>query len=172
MDGLLAAFTLFHVALSLIGIVSGFVVLGGMFKSKRLDGWTALFLITTTATSVTGYFFPFHGFKPSYAVGAIALIFLGLAIYARYSRKMNGSWRWIYVIAAMIGQYLNVFVLVVQLFEKIPALHALAPTQAEPPFAITQAAVMLAFVALTGMAARCFHPEHQPVSRSAQSVTA
>ncbi len=166
MDALLAAFTLFHVAISLIGIFAGFVVLNGLFKARRLDRWTALFLTMTTATSVTGYFFPFHGFKPSYVVGAISLFFLALAIYARYGRKMNASWRWIYVITAMIGQYLNVFVLLAQLLQRCRRLKALAPTQSEPPFAITQLVVLLLFIVLTVFAVRKFHPQPGAASRA------
>ena len=126
MNGL-AAFTLFHVAISLVGIFAGFVVAVGLLTSKRLDGWTAIFLVFTVATSVTGFFFPFHGFKPSYVVGAISLLILLAAIVARYSRRMVGPWRWIYVVTAMIALYLNVFVLIVQSFMKVPALKALAP---------------------------------------------
>ena len=109
MNGL-AAFTLFHVAISLVGIFAGLIVAVGLLTSKRLDGWTAIFLVFTVATSVTGFMCPFHGFKPSYVVGAISLLILLVAIVARYSRRMAGPWRWIYVVTAMIAFYLNVFV--------------------------------------------------------------
>jgi hypothetical protein len=110
-------------------------------------------------TSVTGFFFPFHGFTPPYAVGAICLVVLGLAIFARCRRQLAGPWRWLYVISAMIALYLNVFVGVVQAFLKIPALHAIAPTQTEPPFQITQLVTLALFVLLTIIAAIRFRPE-------------
>lgn len=149
----LAAFTLFHVAISLVGIFTGFVVAFGLLTSRRFDGWTATFLVATVATSVTGFLFPFHGFKPSYVVGLISLLILSIAIFARYSRRMAGSWRWIYVVTAMIGLYLNVFVLIVQAFMKVPTLKALAPTQSEPPFAVTQLVALAMFVVLAVVAA-------------------
>ena len=158
MDGL-AAFTLFHVAISLVGIFTGFVVAAGLLTSKRLDGWTATFLIFTVATSATGFMFPFHGFKPSYVVGAISLLILLTAIVARYSRRMAGPWRWIYVVTAMLAFYLNVFVLIVQSFMKVPALRALAPTQSEPPFKLTQLVVLAIFVVLTVVASIRFRIE-------------
>lgn len=146
---ILHVYTVFHVIISLVGIVTGFVVLFGLLAGKRLDGWTKWFLITTVATSVTGFFFPFHGFTPAYAVGGISLVVLGLAIFARYRQHLAGAWRLIYVIGAMIALYLNVFVLIVQSFLKIPALHALAPTQTEPAFQRTQLIVLVLFFVLT-----------------------
>jgi hypothetical protein len=144
----LAAFTLVHVAISLIGIFSGFVVVFGMLGAKRMDGWTALFLTTTVLTSVTGFLFPFHKFLPSHGVGIISLILLTIAIYARYPRDLAGGWRSAYVSTAVISLYLNVFVLIVQMFLKVPALKAIAPTQTEPPFKIAQLAVLLLFILL------------------------
>ncbi len=158
MNGL-AAFTLFHVAISLVGIFAGFIVAAGLLTAKRLDGWTAIFLVFTVATSVTGFMFPFHGFKPSYVVGGISLLILLVAIVARYSRRMAGPWRWIYVVTAMIAFYLNVFVLIVQSFMKVPALRALAPTQTEPPFKLTQLVVLAIFVVLTVVASIRFRIE-------------
>lgn len=158
----LAAFTLFHVAISLVGIVAGFIVAFGMLSAKRLDGWTTIFLTTTVATSVTGFLFPFHGFKPSYIVGILSLLALAPCIFARYQRHLAGHWRLIYVITAMIALYFNVFVLIVQSFMKVPALHALAPTQSEPPFALTQLAALLLFVALTVTASLRFHLSAMP----------
>src|SRR4051794_19837176 len=105
-----STFTLLHVALSLIGIFSGFVVAFGLLKAKRLDGWTALFLATTVATSVTGFGFPFDHFLPSHGVGVISLVVLAVAILARYALHLAGAWRWIYAVSAMIALYLNVFV--------------------------------------------------------------
>jgi hypothetical protein len=130
-----------------------------MLGGKRLDGWTKWFLITTVATSVTGFFFPFHDFTPAYAVGAISLVLLGLAIFARYRQQLAGAWRWIYVVTALMALYLNVFVGVVQSFLKIPALHAMAPAQTEPPFKFTQLVVLALFVVLAIVAAVRFRDE-------------
>jgi hypothetical protein len=155
----LSTFTTVHVIISLIGIVSGFVVLFGMFSSKRLDGLTGLFLLTTVLTSVTGFGFPFEHLLPSHKVGIISLVVLAIAILARYSFHMVGKWRWIYVVTAVLALYLNVFVLVVQSFRRVPALHAMAPTQSEPPFAIAQGIALVIFIVLTIFAVKKFHPE-------------
>lgn len=144
-----STFVLVHVVISLIGIASGLLVAFGLLAGKRLDRWTALFLASTVATSVTGFPLPADRILPSHIVGAISLVVLAIAYYARYSRQLSGAWRRTYVVTAMIALYLNVFVLVVQLFLKVPELHALAPTQSEPPFAITQGVVLLLFVVLT-----------------------
>jgi hypothetical protein len=151
------AYTLVHVVLSLIGIVSGFVVLFGMFNAKRLDRWTALFLITTALTSLTGFGFPFHGLLPAHKLGILSLVVLAIAVLARYVLHLSGHWRWIYVVTAQLALYFNVFVLVVQAFEKVPALKRLAPTQSEAPFLIAQLVVLAAFVAVTIAAVRRFH---------------
>ena len=156
---ILQIYTIIHTLISLVGIFTGFVVLFGLLAGKRLDGWTKWFLITTVTTSVTGFFFPFHGFTPAYPVGAISLVVLGFAIFARYRRQLAGPWRWVYVIGAMIALYLNVFVGVVQAFRRVPALHALAPTQTEPPFAMAQLVVLALFVVLTIIALIRFRPE-------------
>ena len=156
---ILHIYTIVHTLISLAGILSGLVVMFGMLGGERLDGWTKWFLITNVLTSVTGFFFPFRGFTPAYAVGAICLVVLGLAIFARYRRQLAGPWRWLYVVGAMIALYLNVFVAVVQAFLKIPALHAIAPTQTEPPFQITQLVTLGLFVVLTIIAAIRFRPE-------------
>ncbi len=148
-----------HVALSLIGIASGFVVLLGLLGAKRLDGWTAVFLTTTVATSATGFFFPFHGFTPAIGVGVLSLVILGLAVHARYIFHLRGAWRRIYVVAAVIAQYLNVFVLVVQLFQKVPSLQAMAPTQSVPPFLVAQLFVLIMFVVLGIAGANRFRVE-------------
>ena len=155
----MSTFTSVHVVLSLIGIFSGFIVMFGLLAGKRLDGWTAVFLVTTVLTSVTGFFFPFHGFLPSHGVGIISLLVLAVAIFARYGRHLAGGWRRTYAITAMIALYLNVFVLIVQAFRKVPALEAVAPTQSEPPFKITQLVVLLIFIALTIAAAIRFRSE-------------
>jgi hypothetical protein len=148
----LATFTLIHVLISLAGIGSGFTVIYGMLVGKRLDKWTAVFLATTVATSATGFFFPFHGFKPSYVVGILSLLVLAAAIFARYSRQMAGGWRLAYVITSVIALYFNVFVLVVQAFAKLPPLKGLAPTQTEQPFKVAHLALLVIFVAV-GVAA-------------------
>jgi hypothetical protein len=152
----LTIFTIVHVIISLIGIFSGFVVLAGLLSARRFDGWTAIFLTSTVLTSVTGFFFPVHHFMPSHGVGILSLLLLPVAIYARYGRNLAGHWRWGYVVTAMLALYLNVFVLVVQLFLKVPALKAIAPTQSEPPFKVAQLTILLAFVALTIVATRRF----------------
>jgi hypothetical protein len=143
-----ATFTLVHVVLSLVGIISGLVVVFGMLAGRRLDGLTALFLATTAATSVTGFGFPFDHLLPSHKVGIISLVMLAIAVLSRYLFHMERAWRWIYVITAVIALYLNVFVLVVQLFEKVPALRAMAPHQLEPPFLVAQLVVLVLFIVL------------------------
>jgi hypothetical protein len=155
----LSAFTLFHVVLSLIGIAAGLVVVFGWLNSKHSSGWTALFLATTVLTSVTGYFFPTDRILPSHIVGALSLVVLAIAIVALYAYRLARSWRWIYVVSATIALWFNVFVLVAQAFAKISSLHALAPTQSEPPFAIAQGAVLIIFIALGILAVRRFHPD-------------
>jgi hypothetical protein len=155
----LHTFTLVHVLLSLAGLASGLVVVIGLLKGRRLDGWTAFFLATTVATSATGFLFPVDHVLPSHIVGVISLVVLALAIVARYPFHLAGAWRRVYVIGAVLALYLNAFVGVVQAFMKIPALKALAPTQAEPPFAIAQILVLALFVALGTFAVLRFRPQ-------------
>lgn len=157
---LLALLTIVHVAISLGGIVAGLFVLIGLLSGTPHERWTAPFLATTVATSVTGFFFPVSRFLPSHGAGIISLLVLAVAIYARYSRRLAGRWGKVYAVTAITALYLNVFVAVVQSFLKIPALTALAPTQTEPPFKITQAAVLLLFVAFAVIAA--FRSRSQP----------
>jgi hypothetical protein len=152
----LATFTLVHVLISLVGIFSGLVVLFGMIGGKHLNRWTAVFLTFTVATSVTGFFFPFTHLLPSHKVGMISLGILVFAIYARYMKHLAGPSRWIYVVTAVMALYLNAFVAVFQSFEKVPALHAAAPTQSEPPFLIAQIVVMAIFIALGTFAVKKF----------------
>jgi hypothetical protein len=149
----LRIFTAVHVIISLVGIVSGFVAIAGLLARKRMNGWNALFLASTVATSVTGFFFPVHRFMPSHGVGIVSLLVLPVAIVARYRHGLVGHWRVAYVTAGMFALYLNVFVLVAQSFAKVPALKALAPTQSEPPFLVAQLIVLAAFAALTVIAA-------------------
>jgi hypothetical protein len=153
-----AAFTQFHVILSLIGIVSGIVVALAMLSANRVPVLTAIFLLTTLATSVTGFMFHFASFGPPEIIGALSIVILLIAILALYSYKLAGRWRWIYVATAMVALYLNVFVGVVQAFQKVAFFHALAPTQTEPPFAVVQGIVLIAFVVLGIAAAKKFHP--------------
>jgi hypothetical protein len=129
-----------------------------MLGSQRMGGLTAVFLITTILTSVTGFMFPFNGVMPSHIVGGISLVVLAIALGALHVFGLRGAWRWVYVVTAVIALYFNVFVLVAQGFQKIGALHALAPTQSEPPFAIAQIIVLALFVWVGFLAVRRFHP--------------
>ena len=149
-------FTLIHVVISIVGILSGLVVLGGLIAGARLEGWAALFLATTALTSITGFGFPAPTVSPAQVVGALSLIVLAVCVAARYWMKLARGWRMAYVMTAVVATYLNVFVLVVQLFVKTPALAQLAPTQQEPPFALTQALVLALFVWLGWAAVRGF----------------
>jgi hypothetical protein len=152
------AFTFFHVAISLIAILSGLMVLYGLLTAKRMRGMTLLFLVTTVATSVTGYFFHRDHIMPSHIVGGVSLLFLCAAIVALYTFRLRGVWRVVYVVSAVASLYLNVFVLVAQAFGKIAFLHALAPNGSEPPFIIVQVIVLAAFVILGFAAVRRFRP--------------
>jgi hypothetical protein len=152
------AFTLLHVVITLVAIGSGLIVVGGMFASHKLPGTTALFLFTTALTSVTGFLFPIRGFTPALGVGILACVILAVALFALYKEHLVGAWRWIYVITALVSLYLNVFVLVAQSFMKVSALNALAPTQSEPPFAITQAVVLVIFILIALIAVVKFRP--------------
>src|SRR2546430_4637910 len=159
---IMKTFTLLHVLISLAGIFSGFVVLFGLVAGKQRDGWTKFFLATTVATSVTGFFFPFHGLTPAIVVGIISLAALAVALFARYARHLAGAWCKTYVFSAVLALYLNVFVLIAQSFLKIPALKEIAPTQNDPPFKFTQLVVLVAFITLGIVAASRFRGE--PVS--------
>ena len=147
------AFTILHVIITLVAIG-----VGGMFASNRLPVTTALFLFTTALTSLTGFLFPIHGFTPALGVGIVACVILAVALIALYKEHLVGAWRWIYVITAVVSLYLNVFVLVVQSFVKVSALNALAPMQTEPPFVVTQAAVLAIFVLIALIAVIKFRP--------------
>lgn len=140
--------TFVHVVLSLIGIASGLVVLLGLLGNQRLETWTTIFLVTTVATSVTGFMFPFTRLLPSHVVGIISLVVLAIAIYARYPAHLSGRWSGAYAATATAALYLNVFVLVAQLFMKVPALAAMAPTQSEAPFVVAQSVVLVVFAVL------------------------
>ncbi len=151
-------FLFVHVALSLIGIATGLLVLLGLLNGNRMNTLTAVFLATTLATSLTGFGFPFQGFTPALGVGILSCIVLAAAIAARYTFRLAGLWRAVYVVAAMVALYFNVFVLVVQAFQKLPALHALAPNGNEPPFAVAQGVVLVFFVVASVFALKRFHP--------------
>src|SRR5438552_13344333 len=125
---ILQIYTIIHTLISLIAILTGLVVVFGMLAGNRLDGWTKWFLTTAVLTTVTGFFFPFHGFTPAIGLGIISLPFLAITILARCSRHLAGAWRWIYVIGAVICLYFNFFVLVVHLFEKLTVLYSFVAT--------------------------------------------
>jgi hypothetical protein len=148
-----------HVGLSLIGIVSGLIVLYGLLTGQALGGWTAVFLATTILTSATGFPLAPFGFDPPRAIGILSLILLAIAVGAYYLFHLAGLWRWVYVVTAMAALWLNCFVLVFQGFLKVQALHDLAPTQSEPPFLVAQGAVLILFLVLGLVALRKFHPK-------------
>jgi len=151
--------TIVHVLLSLVGIGSGFIVIRGLIGSQKLESWTVVFLATTVATSVTAFMFPFGGITPGIVLAMISLVALAITIAARYKFHLLGGWRAAYVIAAVLAQYLNFFVLIVQCFQKIPSLRALAPTQSEPPFAIAQLVALIAFLVLGVLSTLRFRPQ-------------
>ena len=153
-----SAFTTLHVIISLIGIVTGIVVVLGMLGGRTLGGWTAIFLATTVLTSATGFLFPFTKLLPSHVLGIISLVVLAAAVLALYVFRLDGPWRWIYVAGAVLALYLNAFVAVVQAFQKLAFLQPLAPTQAEAPFIVAQVAVLAIFAALGVLAVKRFHP--------------
>jgi hypothetical protein len=155
---ILHIYTILHILISLVAIFTGFVVLFGLLAGKNLDGWTKWFLITAVATTVTGFFFPFHGVTPAIKLGIISSVVLAVTIYARYGKHLAGAWRWIYAVGAVLTLYFNVFVAIVQSFEKIPALNALAPTQTEQPFKLSQLSVLGLFIVLGFVAAIRFQP--------------
>lgn len=154
----LGAFTAFHVAISLVAIMAGFVVVFNMLGGTSSQRWTATFLWLTLATSVTGFMFPFNGFTPAFGTGVVAILVMIPTLIAIYGKKLVGFWRPTYVVGAVISLYLNFFVLIVQSFLKIPALNALAPTQKEPPFAIAQGLALVLFIGLGIAAVRKFRP--------------
>jgi hypothetical protein len=159
----LATFVLVHVVISLVGVASGLVVMFGLLGSNRMSGLTALFLVTTILTSATGFLIPplvSEKLLPSHIIGLLSLVLLAIACFALYVQKLSGAWRWVYVLTAMISLYLNVFVLVIQSFLKVPALHALAPSvpPSEPPFAIVQGIVLVFFAIVIIGAIRRFRP--------------
>jgi hypothetical protein len=153
-----SAFTTLHVIISLIGIITGFIVVYAMVHDKESRLWTAVFLGTTVLTSVTGFLFPFAAVKPPHIFGVISLAVLAVTVAALYRYHLAGAWRWIYVTSALFALYLNTFVGVVQSFQKWAPLTRLAPTQAELPFLLAQAVLAAIFVWLGILAVRRFHP--------------
>ncbi|MEA2913888.1 MAG: hypothetical protein QOJ15_5969 [Bradyrhizobium sp.] len=159
----LSTFTTVHVIISLIGIASGIIVMFGLLGSRRMPGMTAIFLLFTILTSATGFLIPpllSEKLLPSHMIGILSLVLLAVACFALYVKKLSGAWRSIYVVTAMTSLYLNIFVLVIQAFLKVPALHALAPSvpPSEPPFAILQGIVLVFFVIVIIGAIRRFRP--------------
>jgi hypothetical protein len=154
-----ATFTLLHVIISLVGIFTGFVVMTAMCLGKRANGWTGLFLFTTVLTSVTGFMFHSAKIGPPHIVGAISLVVLAVCLLALYAYHLAGAWRWIYVVTAVLAQYLNVFVGVVQAFQKIPFLNQFAPKGNEPPFAIVQGLVLLIYIVTAYIGIKKFYPD-------------
>ena len=154
----------FHVLISLAEMVAGLVVLYGLVTGTAYGAWTLLFLATAILTSVTGFPLPPFGFDPPRAVGVLTLVLLAVAVIAYYAFRLAGAWRWIYVVTAMAALYLDFFVGVIQAFQKIPALHTLAPTQSEPPFLVAQILVLAIFVVLGFLAVRKFHPALAPAT--------
>jgi hypothetical protein len=156
----LSAFTTLHVVISLIAIVAGLIVMFGMLGPYRAGGLTGIFLLFTILTSVTGFMFPFNGITPGILIGILSCVLLAIACLALYAMKVSGPWRWIYAVTALASLYLNVFVLIVQGFVKIPSLHALAPGNPPngPAFAVVQGIVLLFFVVMIIGAVRRFKP--------------
>jgi hypothetical protein len=151
-----AAFTTLHVIISLIGIFSGFLVVLAMCGGQRVPSWTAIFLTSTVLTSATGFLFHSASFGPPHVIGVISLVILAIAIMALYAKHLAGASRWIYIVTAVLALYLNTFVGVIQAFQKIAFLHALAPTQKEPPFLIAQLLVLAVFLVITLIALKQF----------------
>jgi hypothetical protein len=154
----IATFTTLHVVISLIGVFSGFVALFAMIGGRLADGWTALFLATTVATSVTGFLFPLSGVTPAVTFGIVSLVVLAVALLALYGRRLAGAWRPIYVVAAVAALYLNTFVGIAQSFQKLAFLQPLAPTGSEPPFLAAELVLLGLFVVAGVLAVRRFHP--------------
>jgi hypothetical protein len=156
----LSTFTTVHVIISLIAIVSGIIVMFGLLGSRRMPGLTAIFLVFTILTSATGFLFPFEKLLPSHMIGILSLVLLAIACIALYVTQLSGPWRSVYIVTAMTSLYLNVFVLIIQAFLKVPVLHALAPSvpPSEPPFAILQGIVLVFFVIVVIGAVRRFRP--------------
>ena len=151
-------FTFLHVVISLVGIMTGFIVVALMLQNAPLAGWNGFFLTATILTSVTGFFFPLKAIGPPHIIGAVSLVVLAVALFALYGRKLAGPWRVVYVVSAVLALYLNVFVGIVQSFAKVTYLNKLAPTGSEPPFGVAQAIILILFVVIGFLATRRYHP--------------
>jgi hypothetical protein len=152
----ISAFTLLHVLLSLAGIATGLVAIVGLIYNRLFRAFTAVFLATTILTSATGFLFPFKGFTPGIILGILSIVALMIATVALYGQKLSGAWRGAYVLSASTALYFNVFVLFAQLFAKVPALKAVAPSQTSPAFGLTQVVVLVIFIFLTTRAFKGF----------------
>jgi hypothetical protein len=159
--------TLFHTIISIVAIAAGLVVVGGLIAGVRIDGWTGIFLVTTAVTSITGFFLPFTKLLASHWIGIVSLVILPFVIAARYWKQLRGGWRGIYVVGTVLVLYLNFFILLVQLFRRIPALLVAAPRQTEPPFVLTQLLVLALFAWLGIAAFRRFRPQAVVTARQA-----
>ncbi|HKT61417.1 MAG TPA: hypothetical protein VJQ46_15290 [Gemmatimonadales bacterium] len=168
----ITTFTFLHVALSLVGLIAGPVVVGGLMSGRRLDGWTGTFLVTTFLTNLTGFGFPFVKLLPSHVLGIISLILIPVVMYALYIKHLEGGWRRVYVVGAVMALYFNAFVLVAQLFHRIPALIVLAPKQKEPPFQIAQLLLLVLFIVLGRAAWRGYAVEPGAIGARAGASTA
>ena len=146
-------FTLIHVVISLIGIATGLVVIYGFLTGMRLRSWNSLFLVTTTLTSVTGFFFPYKGITPGIVLGIVSLVILAVALLA-----LSKGWTKTYIATCSSAEFFNVLVLIAQSFQKIPALHAYAPKGNEPIVALCQgtAFAILAVLAIVAMRKKAF----------------
>jgi hypothetical protein len=158
-------FTWFHTTLSLVALFAGFVVMRDLLKSNAPDDWTTTFIVSSIATSATGFGFPFTQFLPSHAVAALSLLVLALALLAAYGFGNRGPWRAVYAICLVVAQFFNVFVAIAQAFAKVPELRALAPTQAEPPFAIAEGVALVVFLVIAVAAARYYR--YEPMMKKA-----
>jgi hypothetical protein len=164
--------TLGHTVISIVAIAAGLVVVGGLIAGVRIDGWTGIFLVTSALTSITGFFFPFTRLLASHWIGIISLIILPFVIAARYWKHLRGAWRGTYVVGTVLVLYLNFFVLLVQLFRRIPALLVSAPKQTEPPFVLTQLLVLALFAWLGFAAFRRFRPQVVVTAKQATAPAA
>lgn len=155
----LLTFTLIHVVVSIVGIVAGLVVVGGLMAGVRFDAWTGVYFVATVLTNITGFGFPFASLLPSHIVGGVSLVVLAVGIAARYWKQLKGAWRSIFIVTTVFALYLNVFVLFAQLFQKVPAMIALAPTQTAPAFVVTHLIIIALFVVLGRAAVKGFRTE-------------
>jgi hypothetical protein len=152
----ITTFTVVHVVISLIAIAAGAIACARMLEGRPLATWSSVFLLFTVLTTVTGFLFPITVFTPAISVGIVSAVALALALAALHVGRLAGAWRWIYVASALFAFYLNVFVLVVQSFQKIGILNRFAPTGSEPPFAVVQGIVLLGFILLGFLVLRRF----------------